>query len=63
MNLKEFIEQMGDEKAAKLFEVKPRTVMSWRLGDRVPRPKQARIITERSPVTLDGIYVSREEVA
>lgn len=56
MNLREYIEKMGDEKAAKLFQVKPRTVMSWRLGDRTPRPKQAKIIVEKSPVTMEGIY-------
>lgn len=56
MDLKTFIEQVGDEKAAKLFGVKPRTVMSWRLGNRTPRPKQAKVIVAKSPVTMNGIY-------
>ena len=56
MTLVEFIEQEGDEKAARLFKVKPRTTKSWRLGDRTPRPKQARIIVKKSPVTMQEIY-------
>lgn len=56
MTLVEFIEQEGDARAAKLFRVKPRTAKSWRLGDRTPRPKQARIIVEKSPVTMQEIY-------
>ena len=56
MNLKTFIEKVGDAKAAKLFGVKPRTVMSWRLGDRTPRPKHAKTIVANSPVTMNGIY-------
>lgn len=56
MELKTYIEQVGDAKAAKLFGVKTRTVMSWRLGDRTPRPKQAKVIVAKSPVTMNGIY-------
>jgi hypothetical protein len=56
MTLPTYIAQMGDEKAARLFGVKTRTAMSWRLRTRFPRPEQARVITERSPVTMDGIY-------
>lgn len=58
VNLPEYIAQMGDAKAAKLFGVSERTVMSWRLRDRIPRPTQAKNIVSKSPVTMDGIYSS-----
>lgn len=57
MKLTEYLEQMGDdEKAAQLFQSKKRTVMSWRLGERRPNIKQAKIIAERSPVKVADIY-------
>lgn len=56
VTLPEYIAQMGDEKAARLFGVETRTAMSWRLRSRTPRPAQAKVIVERSPVTMDGIY-------
>lgn len=56
MTLPEYIASMGDEKAARLFGVERRTVMSWRLRSRIPRPKQAEVIVEKSPVTMEGIY-------
>ena len=56
MTLPEYIASMGDEKAARLFGVEKRTVMSWRLRDRTPRPVQAERIVANSPVTLEGIY-------
>jgi len=60
--LKDFIKELGDEKSGKLFEVKTRTALSWRLGQREPRPDQARLIVKKTarhrigPVTMDGIY-------
>jgi hypothetical protein len=60
MDLIEYLEKMNDDtKAAKLFGVKPRTVLSWRLGDRTPRPAQAAVIVKKSPVTYEGIYKRR----
>jgi hypothetical protein len=56
VNLPEYIAQMGDEKAARVFGVSRRTVMSWRLRNRLPRPAQAKRIVETSPVTIAGIY-------
>jgi DNA-binding XRE family transcriptional regulator len=47
---------IGDEEAARRLGVKLRTVKSWRLGDRTPRPEQARAIVGVLPVTLDDIY-------
>jgi hypothetical protein len=56
MTLPDYIKQVGDEKAAEVFGVSPRTAMSWRLRDRFPRPQQARKIIASSPVTMEGIY-------
>jgi len=56
MDLKTYIEKIGDEQAAKLFQVKRRTAQSWRLGARKPRSEQAAIIVKKSPVTYEGIY-------
>ena len=56
MRLREYIKQLGDAKAAALWGVKRRTVESWRLGHRTPRPEQAERIVQTSPVTYEGIY-------
>jgi hypothetical protein len=56
MDLKTYIEEVGDEQAARLFRVKKRTAQSWRLGARTPRPAQAKVIVKKSPVTFAGIY-------
>lgn len=56
MNLPEYIAKIGDRRAAKKFGVQIRTIVSWRLRDRLPRPKTADRIVKRSPVTMDGIY-------
>lgn len=58
MNLDQFIEEIGDDAAAKLFDVKPRTAASWRRGERKPRPEKAREIvkTLKGRVPLEGIY-------
>lgn len=65
MRLADYIKQLGDDKAAALWGVKRRTVESWRLGARTPRPEQAEIIVRTSPVTYEGIYapVKRDEPA
>lgn len=51
-----YLESVGDEKAAEILQAKRRTVQSWRLGDRRPRPEEARQIIARLPVTFDDIY-------
>jgi hypothetical protein len=51
-----YLAAIGDEEAARRLGVKVRTIKSWRLGDRVPRPEQARAIVGRAPVSLDDIY-------
>ena len=54
--LPEYIEEIGDKAAGKLFRVKPRTAMSWRLRTRFPTKDQADVIVKKSPVTYEGIY-------
>ena len=56
MNLRDFLTTVGDEKAAKLFRTKIRTVASWRRGERLPRFNLAKRIVSKSPVTYEGIY-------
>ena len=58
MELKKYIQVNGDEKCAQLFNVKPRTVASWRRGERYPRPEQANLIVTATngEVTMTGIY-------
>jgi hypothetical protein len=63
MRLPDYIKQLGDDKAAALWGVKRRTIESWRLGKRKPRPWQAAVIVQTSPVTYEGIYAPQEEVA
>lgn len=56
LTLPQYLDQLGDEAASILFGVKPRTILSWRRGDRIPRPKQARVIVKKSPLTMEDIY-------
>lgn len=58
LTLPEFIERIGDEAAATLFEAKLRTVQSWRRRERFPRAEQARIIVQRAAgeVDYEGIF-------
>lgn len=57
-SLSEYIAERGDESCARLWGVKPRTVMSWRLGQRQPRPKQAAVILAKSrgELSYESIY-------
>ena len=58
MNLRDFLKEIGDNTAAKLIGVKPRTIASWRRGERFPRPDQvARILrASKGRVDYKGIY-------
>jgi DNA-binding transcriptional regulator YdaS (Cro superfamily) len=60
MDLKTYLKQMGDSEAARLFGVKPRTILSWRRGERRPRPSQAARIVEvtQGEVSYEGIYAA-----
>ena len=58
MNLRDFLKEIGDDTAAKLIGVKPRTISAWRRGERFPRPEQAARILRASNgrVDYEGIY-------
>lgn len=54
-----YLEALGDKKAAEHLRVPKRTVQSWRLGERLPRPTQAREITLLAPISMNDIYGER----
>lgn len=58
MDLSTFIEKVGDERASKLFKVSRRTAQSWRLRERLPRPKQVPKIIKGSggELSYESIY-------
>jgi uncharacterized protein YjcR len=58
MNLPDYIKKYGDKSCASLFQVKVRTVASWRRRERFPRQKQAEKIIELTNgiLSMDGIY-------
>lgn len=56
LTLPDYITKIGDDEAAKLFRVKPRTAMSWRLRTRFPTKDQADVIVKKCPVGYEGIY-------
>ena len=51
-----YLADLGDERAAEVLKCKRRTIKSWRLGDRFPRPREALKIVARGVVTMDDIY-------
>lgn len=56
MRLPDYIKQIGIDRFAKQFKIKPRTVLSWQRMERRPRPEVAQQIVEKTPVTMEGIY-------
>lgn len=62
MTLPEYIADLGDEAAAQLFDVRVRTVQSWRRRERYPRPEQAERIVRLSngKVNYEGVYAPSE---
>jgi uncharacterized protein YjcR len=48
ITLQQFIEELGDDKAAEVLGVKVRTVASWRRGERWPRSRAISALIERS---------------
>lgn len=65
MNLAQYIQKVGDERAAEKFGVSKRRIESWRLGQRQPRPAKAREIVALTDglLTLEDIYAPAESVA
>ena len=60
MTLTQFISELGDSQAALLFNVKERTVASWRRGENFPRATKAQEIVAltKGKVSMDGIYAT-----
>lgn len=63
--LPDFITEIGDAEAARLFRSPMRTIQSWRRRERTPRPSQATMIIEASGgrVTYEGIYAQPADTA
>lgn len=59
MRLTDYISQHGDDHCAILFNVKPRTVASWRRRERHPRTQQAHYIVHitKGVVQWHDIYL------
>ena len=58
MTLIKYIIKVGDKEAAKLFNVKPRTVASWRRGEHFPRSSKAQeiVLLTKCKITMADIY-------
>ena len=58
MNLQKYIELIGDSAASELFCITKRAAMSYRLGDRKPRPDVAEriVIKTAGKVGWKDIY-------
>ena len=63
MNLREYIEQVGEARVAVALNVSLWTVRSWRLGTRHPKPDHARKLVAYSggELSLAGIYAQSEQ--
>lgn len=48
MDLPGFIRKVGVDESAALFNETPRQIKAWLYGERVPRPKKALLIEERT---------------
>lgn len=48
--------ELGDEKAAELLGVSQRAAQAYRLGDRLPRPRQAIEVARVLGLKLTDIY-------
>lgn len=58
MELQKYIEKVGDAAFAAKFGISERAAMSYRLKQRMPRPKLANKIVATTPVTWGGIYAN-----
>lgn len=57
LSLSDFIARHGDEEAARILGIRPRTAQAYRLGNRVPRPERAREFVRRAPqLTMASVY-------
>jgi len=65
MSLKEYIEFVGEDAAAELFNTKITTIRSWRYKQRQPRVEEAKKIISKSGGKLnwESIYGPVEQTA
>jgi hypothetical protein len=56
MNLPQYISKVGEEAFAAKFDISVRAANSYRLEQRLPRPKLAARIIAETPVSWGGIY-------
>lgn len=64
MTFKEWLEELGDERVARMLGVTPRAVKAWRHQDRYPRPEQARrLCAIDKRLSMDAIYAEWPKVA
>lgn len=61
MNLREYIEKVGEARIAVALDVSLWTVRSWRLGTRNPKPDHARMLVAFSggELSMSGIYAQK----
>lgn len=58
MTLSDYIKEVGDAEAGRLFGVGERTAASWRRGERRPRPEKAReiVVATGGKVSFSDCY-------
>lgn len=57
-DLPSFIRALGVEEAARILEERPRTVRAWMYGERLPRPKRAARLIEKTKHRKDRLSLS-----
>jgi hypothetical protein len=63
MNLVLYIQEVGDNQAAKEFGVKPRTTASWRRRERYPKRPKALEIARIKNWSIEQIYGSQHLIS
>lgn len=61
MNILEWIDSVGGaKKAAAILKEEPRTVESWKYGEKIPHPKSAKNIVEKTngKVDYNGVFAA-----
>ena len=61
--LPKFIEEIGEAEAARIGQVKPRTIQAYRRRERYPRPEIAERFVATGLVDWEGIYAPENHVA
>ncbi|MGL5589037.1 MAG: hypothetical protein ACRDDI_13370 [Aeromonas veronii] len=56
MSLLEWMDERGLDEAAKVLKENKRTLMSWKYGEKVPKPQTAQRITQATGLDYNEIY-------